>query len=76
MEFGQTSYYPKVMSGTFVEDIYYGFSSNKRYIQFLIEHLFEKIFTPTSIPNNVYHDTYHVKAVQLLKNKGFFPMND
>jgi hypothetical protein len=76
VEFGQTSYYPKVMSGTFVEDIYYGFSSNKRYIQFLIEHLFEKIFTPTSIPNNVYHDTYHVKAVQLLKNKGFFPMND
>lgn len=27
VEFGQTSYYPKIMSGAFVEWIYYGFSS-------------------------------------------------
>lgn len=28
VDLGQTSYYPKVLSGAFVEDIYYGFWSN------------------------------------------------
>ena len=37
VEFGQTSYYPKIMSGAFVEQIYYGFSSYNKWILKLLK---------------------------------------
>ena len=36
VEFGQTSYYPKIMSGAFIEWIYYGFSSFNKLVLMLL----------------------------------------
>ncbi|GAB6118912.1 hypothetical protein [Dysgonomonas termitidis] len=39
VEFGQTSYYPKIMSGAFIEWIYYGFSSYNKLILKLLQYI-------------------------------------
>lgn len=54
IEFGQTSYYPKALSGAVVENIYYGFWSDKPFYGMLINKLFGKIFAPPAIPGNAY----------------------
>ncbi|MFT0573950.1 hypothetical protein [Bacteroides thetaiotaomicron] len=75
LDFGQTSYYPKVMSGALVENIYYGFWSNKFFLKRMIRHLFKKIFLPPLVPENVYLEQYKEKAYRLLENKGFILLN-
>ena len=54
VDLGQTSYYPKVLSGAFVEDIYYGFWSNHYLLKWLIKNVFPRIFIRQHIPGNVY----------------------
>jgi hypothetical protein len=54
VEFGQTSYYPKVMSGAMAENIYYGFHSNKRLVRYVIRHFFKGLFQPVPVPEPVY----------------------
>lgn len=51
---GQTSYYPKVLSGALVEHLYLGFYSYNIFIQFFIKHYLGKLFTPTKVLDNVY----------------------
>ncbi|MDD4764622.1 MAG: hypothetical protein PHS39_02010 [Atribacterota bacterium] len=51
---GQTSYYPKVLSGALVEGLYLGFYSYNNFIQFFIRHFLGKLFTPTKVLDNVY----------------------
>lgn len=75
LDFGQTSYYPKVMSGAMVENIYYGFWSDKFFLKRMIRHLFKKIFLPPLVPENVYLEQYKEKVYRLLENKGFILLN-
>lgn len=75
LDFGQTSYYPKVMSGAMVENIYYGFWSDKFFLRRMIRHLFKKIFLPPLILENVYLEQYKEKVYSLLENKGFVLLN-
>lgn len=71
VDFGQTSYYPKVMSGALVENIYYGFWSDHYLLRWLIKNVFKKIFRPTAVLDSVYLNMYKDKAFQILENKGF-----
>lgn len=75
LDFGQTSYYPKVMSGAMVENIYYGFWSDKFFLKRMIRHLFKKMFLPLLVPENVYLEQYKEKVYGLLENKGFILLN-
>lgn len=75
VDLGQTSYYPKTMSGALCENIYYGFWSNKPIVKWLINHCLEKIFTTPQVPNHVYLDDYSNIAHQVLKDKGFILLN-
>lgn len=75
LDFGQTSYYPKVMSGALVENIYYGFWSDKFFLKKMIRYLFKKIFLPPLIPENIYLELYKEKVFKLLENKGFVLLN-
>ncbi|GAA5578192.1 hypothetical protein Pgin02_01203 [Porphyromonas gingivalis] len=75
IELGQTSYYPKVMSGAFVENIYYGFWSDKTLYKYFIKHLFGKICTPPQIHHHVYSDVAQSHAYRLLKDNNINPLN-
>lgn len=75
LDFGQTSYYPKVMSGAMAENIYYGFWSDKFFLKRMIRHLFKNIFLSPQILENVYLSQYREKACRLLESKGFVLLN-
>lgn len=75
IELGQTSYYPKVMSGAFVENIYYGFWSDKTLYKCFIKYIFGKICTPPQIPSHVYSDIAQSHAYRLLKEHNIDPLN-
>ena len=75
LDFGQTSYYPKVMSGAMAENIYYGFWSDKFFLKRMIRYLFKKIFLSPQILENVYLSQYREKACRLLESKGFVLLN-
>lgn len=51
---GQTSYYPKVLSGALIERVYLGFYSRNVFMKAIIKHLFKYIFIKT----NTMHHTY------------------
>lgn len=53
---GQTSYYPKVLSGALVERLYLGFYSYNPVLQYLIKKVFGSLFMPTKVMNNTYND--------------------
>ena len=71
VDFGQTSYYPKVMSGAFIEHIYYGFWSNKPFFSWLINNVFKYIFIPPTIFRNTYLEKYKKQSIKKLEDKGF-----
>lgn len=75
VDLGQTSYYPKVMSGAFAEDIYYGFWSNHYLLKWLIKNIFPRIFIRQHIPGNVYLEPYKQKVYDALESKGFVLLN-
>jgi hypothetical protein len=75
VDLGQTSYYPKTMSGALVENIYYGFWSGKPVIKWMIENLFDKVFNEPSVPAHVYLDDYAEAAHSVLEEKGFVLIN-
>ncbi len=71
VDFGQTSYYPKIMSGALVENIYYGFWSRKKVLRWMINHLFDRFFSQPVVPGHVYSDKYSETAQNVLYDKGF-----
>lgn len=73
IEFGQTSYYPKVLSGAMVENVYYGFWSDRPFYKFLIKKVFCKIFAPPGIPGNAYRPAIYQRAIAALTNYGIKP---
>lgn len=75
VDFGQMSYYPKVMSGAMVENIYYGFWSDKSIMRWLINHGLDKMFTPPYVPEHVYLEKYAETAHKVLTEKGFMLLN-
>lgn len=75
VDLGQTSYYPKVMSGAFVEDIYYGFWSNHYLLKWLIKNVFPRIFIPQHVPENVYLESYRQEVCDMLESKGYVLLN-
>ena len=75
VDLGQTSYYPKVLSGAFVEDIYYGFWSNHYLLKWLIKNVFPRIFIRQHIPGNVYLEPYKQVVYDVLESKGFVLLN-
>lgn len=75
IDLGQTSYYPKVMSGALVENIYYGFWSNHWLFSWLIKKVFPKMFIPPKVHDNVYLSNCRSVAVRVLELFGFVLMN-
>ena len=75
VDLGQTSYYPKVMSGALVENIYYRFWSGKPVVRWFINHVLDKFFIPPSIPEHVYLEKIAAKAHCTLTDKGFVLVN-
>lgn len=75
VDLGQTSYYPKTMSGALVENIYYGFWSDKPIIRWFINHFLGKIFTPPSVPEHVYLEKDTDEAHRVLTDRGFVLRN-
>ncbi len=75
VDFGQMSYYPKVMSGAMVENIYYGFWSDKPIMRWLINHGLDKMFTPPHVPEHVYLEKYAKTVYKVLTEKGFVLLN-
>jgi hypothetical protein len=68
---GQTSYYPKVLSGAFVERVYLGFYSYIPFLQFLIKTIFKKLFMPAKVMNNVYKYELETKIKERYSKLGF-----
>lgn len=58
VELGQTAYYPKIMSGAFVEKMYLGFYSYNKFWRFIINHIFKYVFTSIETYPNVYLEAY------------------
>lgn len=75
VDLGQTSYYPKTMSGALVENIYYGFWSRNPIVKWFINHGLENMFTPPPIPEHVYLEEYAELAHRVLTEKGFILIN-
>lgn len=75
IDLGQTSYYPKVMSGALVENIYYGFWSDHWFFNWLIKNVFPKMFVPPKVHENTYLNNCKSLAVGILKSFGFALMN-
>ena len=75
VDLGQTSYYPKVMSGAFVENLYYGFFSSNMIVNFLIKNAFGSLFPPVDIPDHVYLDAKKNEVIAFLEAKGLCLMN-
>lgn len=75
VDFGQTSYYPKVMSGALVENIYYGFWSDRYLLKWLINNVFQKIFLCPTVLESVYLEAHKSDAYKILEDKGFSLLN-
>lgn len=75
VDLGQTSYYPKVMSGAFAENIYYGFWSSHYLLKWAIRNVFSKIFIPHYIPENIYLESHKQDVYSVLERKGFVLLN-
>lgn len=75
VDFGQTSYYPKVLSGAIAENVYYGFWSDKFIIKKMIIHLFKNIFIPPTVLEDVYLGEHKEKAYKHIEEEGFIILN-
>lgn len=75
VKIGQTSYYPKVLSGALVENLYLGFYSYNRIIQLLIRNVFGRLFSPTNVQPNVYKKALAGVIKQKVAVDGFEILN-
>lgn len=71
VDLGQTSYYPKIMSGAIVENVYYGFFSNIRPFNCFIKYGFKYLFPRTNLQENVYMDIYKKDIINHFRKYGF-----
>lgn len=75
VEFGQTSYYPKVLSGALVEDLSYGFYSHNKFMELIIKHLFKYFFVPEKIPKHAYSEIHVDEIKKFIEEKGMVAIN-
>lgn len=70
IKIGQTSYYPKVLSGALAENLYLGFYSYNRLLDFVIKTFFAKLFPKTSIINNIYKPEVKEMVIEACSKAG------
>lgn len=75
VKIGQTSYYPKILSGALVENLYLGFYSYNAIIQFLIKNLFGELFSPTNVQSNAYKKDLIKAIMKKVSADGFDIIN-
>ncbi|MCA1744687.1 MAG: peptidogalycan biosysnthesis protein, partial [Bacteroidales bacterium] len=68
---GQTSYYPKVLSGALVERLFLGFCAHNPLVQFLIKTFFGKLFAPTRVLPNAYAKAYVPRIKKAYADKNY-----
>jgi len=71
VELGQTSYDPKVRSGAFLDNVYYGFSSSGLFRRLLIKHVFKYLFAPPVISTHAYTKEARNEAIEKFRSNGF-----
>lgn len=75
IKIGQTSYYPKVMSGALVENLYLGFYSYNRLLDFVIKTFFTKLFPKTLILDNTYKSEVKEMVIEACSKAGMHICN-
>lgn len=75
IKIGQTSYYPKVMSGALVENLYLGFYSYNRLLDFVIKTFFTKLFPKTPILDNTYKSEVKEMVIEACSKAGMHICN-
>lgn len=75
VKIGQTSYYPKVLSGALVENLYLGFYSYNRLLSFIIKVIFPKLFPKTSVIDNIYKSEVKEMVVEACLKAGMHICN-
>jgi hypothetical protein len=65
---GQTSYYPKIMSGAIVKRLFLGFYSNNKVLQYFIQRYFGLLFKETIVHNNIYKKEWQDELKQRYPN--------
>ena len=72
---GQTSYYPKILSGAFIERLFVGFYANNRFLRFVIRNAFKYLFKPTCVMQQVYPESICNEYISLFESRGFIVNN-
>lgn len=75
VKIGQTSYYPKVLSGALVENLYLGFYSYNRLLSFIIKVLFPKLFPKTLVIDNIYKSEVKEVVIEACAKAGMHICN-
>lgn len=75
IKIGQTSYYPKVLSGALVENLYLGFYSYNKFLNFIIKTFFANLFPKTSVIDNIYKSTVKEMVVETCSKAGMHVCN-
>lgn len=70
IKIGQTSYYPKVLSGALVENMYLGFYSYNRLSNFVIKTFFTKLFPKTPVMDNIYKSEVKEVVIEACSKAG------
>lgn len=75
IKIGQTSYYPKVLSGALVENMYLGFYSYNRLLNFVIKTFFTKLFPKTLVIDNIYKSEVKKMVTEACSKAGMYICN-
>lgn len=75
IKIGQTSYYPKVLSGALVENLYLGFYSYNRLLNFAIKVFFKKLFPKTLAIDNIYKSDVKKMVIEACTKAGMHICN-
>lgn len=75
VKIGQTSYYPKVLSGALVENLYLGFYSYNKFLNFIIKVFFVKLFPKTSVIDNIYKPEVQKEVIEACTKAGMHICN-
>lgn len=75
VKIGQTSYYPKVLSGALAENMYLGFYSYNRFLNFAIKRFFTKLFPKTQVIDNIYKSEVKENVIEACSKSGMHICN-
>ena len=75
IKLGQTSYYPKVLSGALVENLYLGFYSYNRLLDIVIKKKFTKLFPKTLVIDNIYKPEVKEIVIEACSKAGMYICN-